>query len=80
MSGKAHTVCPKVKGGVYKGYVTAKIIRDCTVRFNDNIIDMVDMVKSTRKIIAMYAESLTIVLSKIYNLSSRTWKTATIKK
>lgn len=80
MSGKAHTVCPKVKGGVYKGYVTAKIIRDCTVRFNDNIIDMVDMVESTRKIMAMYAESLTIVLSKIYNLSSRTWKTATIEK
>lgn len=69
---------PKVKGGVYKGYVTAKIIRDCTVRLI-NIIDMVDMVGSTRKIMAMYAESLTIVLSN-YNLSGRTWKTATVEK
>ena len=76
MSGKAqYTVCPKVKGGVYKGYVTAKIIRDCTVRFNDNIIDMVDMVESTRKIMAMYAKSLTITLSN-YDLSGRPWRAA----
>lgn len=81
MSGEAHTVCPKVKGGVYKGYVTAKIIRDCTVRFNDNInvykIDILkaDPVESRWKIMAIYAESLTITLSN-YDLSGRPWRAA----
>lgn len=81
MSWKAHTVCPKVKGGVYKGYVTAKIIRDCTVWFNDNInvykIDILkaDPVESRWKIMAIYAESLTITLSD-YDLSGRPWRAA----
>ena len=83
MSGKAHTVCPKVKGGVYKGYVTAKIIRDCTVRFNDSInlykIDILkaDPVESRCKIynMAIYAELLTNTLSN-YDLSGRPWRAA----
>lgn len=83
MSGKAHTVCPKVKGGVYKGYVTAKIIRDCTVRFNDSInlykIDILkaDPVESRWKIynMAIYAELLTNTLSN-YDLSGRPWRAA----
>lgn len=83
MSGKAHTVCPKVKGGVYKGYVTAKIIRDCTVWFNDspyiNVykIDILkaDPVESRWKIMTIYAESLNITLSN-YDLSGRPWRAA----
>ena len=82
-NGKPHCVCPKAKGGVYKGYVTAKIIRDCTMRFNYNIIDDVykidilkaDPVESRWKIMAIYAESLTITLSN-YDLSGRPWRTA----
>lgn len=71
----ANNVCPNAKGGVYKGYATAKIIRDCIMKLNNDMIDIADMVGQTRKIMTLYAESLTITLSN-YDLSGRPWRAA----
>lgn len=73
MNGILYT-CLNVKGGVYKGYTTAKIVKDCMTKIMINEEDETGM----NGVILMtnYARSLNHTL-EYYNLSGTSWKAGT---